>query len=167
MVARRPEAVKTRALELYLQDKTVPAIAETLRSEFQIKLGAPAIYAWATKGKWSEKRAGAQSKALTAVLEDHSLHVSLVTQEQLDAYGKVRKMGGAYLDAHPEFDKTIDAVKAVDIGIQGERKIMAGLVGVEFIRDVLQVIVEEITDEQLLQKISARLRRLAVEVASD
>ena len=53
-----------------------------------------------------------------------------------------------------------DAVKALDIGIQGERQVAEGLINVQFIQDVVNILVEEIEDPDLIKKIAAKLKVL-------
>ena len=58
------------------------------------------------------------------------------------------------------FDKAIDAARALDLGIKGERQIMEGLINLQFVQSVLGVLVEEIADEDLLRKIALKLKSL-------
>ena len=58
------------------------------------------------------------------------------------------------------FDRAFDAVKALDIGIQGERKVMEGMINLQFIQDVLNVLVEEIEDEQIINNVASKLKLL-------
>ena len=58
------------------------------------------------------------------------------------------------------FDRAFEAVKALDIGIQGERKVMEGMINLQFIQDVLNILVEEIEDEQIIHSIASKLKLL-------
>ena len=58
------------------------------------------------------------------------------------------------------FDKAFDAAKALDMGIKGERQIMEGMINLQFVQNVLSVLVEEISDEALLRTLAQRLRSL-------
>ena len=46
----------------------------------------------------------------------------------------------------------------MDIGIQGERQVAEGLIKVQFIQDVVNILVEEIEDQDLMAKIVAKLK---------
>ena len=48
----------------------------------------------------------------------------------------------------------------MDIGIQGERKVMEGLINLQFVQDILSVLVEEVSDQEALKRISLRLKGL-------
>ena len=53
------------------------------------------------------------------------------------------------LKAHM-FDKPFDAARALDIGIKGERSVMEGMINLQFIQDVMSVLVEEINDSEII-----------------
>ena len=57
-------------------------------------------------------------------------------------------------------DKAFEAAKALDMGIIGERQIMEGMIYLQFVQNVLSVLVEEISDEALLRTLAQRLRSL-------
>ena len=44
------------------------------------------------------------------------------------------------------------------MGIQGERKVMEGLINLSFVQDIVGVLVDEIEDKELLKKISIKLQ---------
>ena len=46
------------------------------------------------------------------------------------------------------------------MGIKGERQIMEGMINLQFVQNVLSVLVEEISDEALLRTLAQRLRSL-------
>ena len=50
------------------------------------------------------------------------------------------------------------AAKTLDMGIQGQQKIMGGLIHLSFVQEVLGVLVDEIEDKELLSKISLKLK---------
>ena len=77
-------------------------------------------------------------------------------------YEKMRKKAESELELL-DFERAFEAVKAMDIGIQGERKTMEGMVNLQFVQDVLSVLVEEITDPDVITKVANRLRRLVAE----
>ena len=59
------------------------------------------------------------------------------------------------------FDRAADAAKILDLSIQGERKVMEGMINLQFIQDVLSVILEEVEDKELIDRIAMKLRTLA------
>ena len=94
--------------------------------------------------------------------EKHSQRLARLQTEHLDTYQNVREKASSELD-NLEFDRAFDAVKALDIGIQGERKTIEGMVNLQFVQDVLNVLVEEISDQQVLTKIATKLKTLVQE----
>ena len=65
------------------------------------------------------------------------------------------------------YTRAFDAAKAVDLGVQGERKVMEGLINLQFVQDILGVLVEEITDQEMLKRISLKLKGLMQSRSSD
>ena len=61
---------------------------------------------------------------------------------------------------HLPFDKAFEAAKALDLSIKGERTVMEGMINLQFVQNVLNVLVEEIPDEDLLRKVAFRLKAL-------
>ena len=58
------------------------------------------------------------------------------------------------------FDRAFDAVKAAAIGIEGERQVIEGLINLQFVQDVIQILIDEIDDAEVMQRIAAKLRLL-------
>ena len=58
------------------------------------------------------------------------------------------------------FTRALDAVKAADVGIQGERRVLEGLINLQFVQEVMRVLVDEIDDGELLAKIANKLKIL-------
>ena len=49
------------------------------------------------------------------------------------------------------------------MSIQGERKVMEGLLSMQFVQDVLNIILDEVTDPQVIDRVAVRLRSLVTE----
>jgi len=62
-----------------------------------------------------------------------------------------------------EFNSGEGAAKVLDMGIQGQRKVMEGMININFVQEILGVLVEEIEDKDLLGKISLRLKGIIQE----
>ena len=52
------------------------------------------------------------------------------------------------------------AVKAIDIGIKGQREVLSGMINLQFVQDVLSILIEEINDQDTLNKIAVKLKTL-------
>ena len=58
------------------------------------------------------------------------------------------------------FDKPFDAARALDLGIKGERSVMEGMINLQFIQDVMSVLLDEITVQEMLGRIAVKLKTL-------
>ena len=58
------------------------------------------------------------------------------------------------------FTRALDAVRAADVGIQGERRVLEGLINLQFVQEVMRVLVDEVDDGELLAKIANKLKLL-------
>jgi len=58
------------------------------------------------------------------------------------------------------FDRPFDAAKALDIGIKGERVVIEGMINLQFVQDIMGVLVDEINDSDVLQRIAFKLKAL-------
>ena len=155
-----PPEVKTRALELYIKgDLSAREIAEQLWDEFTTEIKPSTIYLWARQNSWAIDKKEVEVKAIEQVKESSGQRFARIQEEQLQEYGQLREKAAHDLDVLP-FDKAFDAAKALDMSIKGERQIMEGMINLQFVQNVLAVLVEEISDEVLLRKLAQRLRSL-------
>ena len=58
------------------------------------------------------------------------------------------------------FDRASDAAKALDLGIKGERVVMEGMINLQFIQDVMSVLIDEIQDPDTLNRVALKLKAL-------
>jgi len=152
--------VKNRALELYLRDdKSAREIVEQLWTEFDVSVKATTIYMWARENGWDNDKIEVKTKAIEQVKESSGQRFVRIQQEHLQEYGQLRQKAVHELD-HLPFDKAFDAAKALDLSIKGERTVMEGMINLQFVQNVLRVLVEEISDEDLLRKVAFRLKSL-------
>ena len=160
MPKRLPAEAKTKALKLYLEgDKTAQEIATAVATDLKVTIKPVTIYSWIKQYNWKDRLAEARTTAIAEVTESESTRFARLQKEHLDTYESVRHKAGHELDGLM-FDRAFDAVKALDIGIQGERKVMEGMINLQFIQDVLNVLVEEIEDEQIINNVASKLRLL-------
>lgn len=160
MPKKLPMEAKNKAMKLYLEgDKSAAEIASTVEKEFKINVKPVTIYSWIKQYNWKDKLAEARTTAIAEVTESESARFARLQKEHLDTYESVRHKAGHELDGLM-FDRAFDAVKALDIGIQGERKVMEGMINLQFIQDVLNVLVEEIEDEQIINNVASKLKLL-------
>ena len=155
-----PQEAKNRAMELYLQDDlSARQIADSVSSEFTIQLSNQTVYSWAKKHNWDSKRTDIKTKALEKTAETESGRLARLQQEHLDVYGNIREKATTELDGLT-FTRAFAAVKAAAIGIEGERQVIEVLINLQFVQDVIQILIDEIDDAEVMQRIAAKLRLL-------
>ena len=117
------------------------------------------IYAWAKQYGWGEQKSVARSESQKRIAETEGQRFARLQQEQLESYTSLsnkayKELGGLH------FDRAFDAVKAVDIGIKGQREVLSGLVSLGFVQEILAVLVEEVSDQKVLERIALKLNTL-------
>jgi len=163
--------VKDKAQELYLKGEKVSAISRALTEVFSSDVKIATIYSWIRKENWPALRGSLHLEAnneMAIAVKDQMISSSNM---HTDMYNALWNKAGQALglddpDSQITFTKTSDAVKALDVGIQGERKVQQGLVNTQIIIKISNILSEEIDDEVLLRRIAVKFRSLADEVAS-
>tara|TARA_R110002012_G_scaffold41003_7_gene112613 strand:+ start:3718 stop:4218 length:501 start_codon:yes stop_codon:yes gene_type:complete len=154
-----PESIKLKAMKLYVSgDKTAKEIADIV-SQDGVPVKTPTIYAWAKKEKWGQQKAVAITDEQQKVAETEGARFARMQREQLDNYSVVASKAYTELDGL-HFDKALDAVKAIDVGIKGQREVLSGMINLQFVQDVLGILIEEISDQDTLNKIAVKLKTL-------
>ena len=159
MPKRFPESVKLNAMKLFVAgDKTAKQIAEIISKDGD-EVKPVTIYAWAKQYGWGEQKNMARSENQKQIAETEGQRFARLQQEQLESYTSLASKAYKELDGL-HFDRAFDAVKAVDIGIKGQREVLSGLVSLGFVQEILAVLVEEISDQKVLEKIALKLNTL-------
>lgn len=170
MRSKVPKSIRDEAYKMYLDGSGPSKIAEDLTAKHDLQITAQHISSWVQKGGWADKQRQAIVISQTAVVNERAKILIDNQKAAIEAYNKLWKKSANELHLNADdipigFDKPIDAVKALDIGIQGERRIQAGLVNVELISRIFQIITEEIDDEHTIDKLAARFRQVAAEIS--
>tara|TARA_Y100000401_G_scaffold73770_1_gene59743 strand:+ start:274 stop:774 length:501 start_codon:yes stop_codon:yes gene_type:complete len=154
-----PEEIKFQAMELFLQgDKSAKQIAEEVSTE-EHPVAAPTIYMWAKRNKWGEQKAVAIADEQTKIAETQGQRFARLQSEQLDTYTEIANKAGREIKGLT-FDRPLDAARAADIGIKGQRDVLQGMVNLQFVQDIMSVLVEEVSDTDVLQRIGAKLKTI-------
>ena len=157
-----PIEVRDKALELYIRDDmSAKAIADAVSAEFMTSVRTPTVYSWVTKYGWDDAKKAAKSQALEKITEAEASRLERVTKEHLTLYEKIRNKANQDLDA-AVFHTALDAVRAAKIGAEGEIEILQDMMKMEFVQQVIQIIMEEVTDADALVAVGERLRELVV-----
>ena len=163
MPKKLPEKVKLKALEMYLTgDHSAKEIASAISKQFKVKVADPTIYVWARDEDWKGQKALVKTEATAVVKESESQRFARMQTEHLDEYERLRQKAVNELSTLT-FDRASDAAKALDLGIRGERVVMEGLINLQFVQDVLNVLIEEIQDQDIIKKVAVRLKTIVQE----
>tara|TARA_R100000008_G_C3509359_1_gene127994 strand:- start:195 stop:695 length:501 start_codon:yes stop_codon:yes gene_type:complete len=154
-----PEEIKLKAMELFLKgDKTAKQIAEEI-STAEHKVAPPTIYMWAKKERWGEQKAVAIADRQTELAETEGERFARLQAAQLDGYTEIANKATREMTSL-HFDRALDAARAADIGIKGQREVLQGMINLEFVQDIMNILIEEITDQETLQRIGVKLKAI-------
>tara|TARA_R110000744_G_scaffold11687_2_gene35487 strand:+ start:2769 stop:3269 length:501 start_codon:yes stop_codon:yes gene_type:complete len=159
MPKRIPQEVKTKAMELFLEGRPAKAIAESVTYTFNVTVKPSTIYAWANQFKWGETRAVSRTNAVAKIAESETQRYARLQEEHLSSYENLRRKASAELNTQM-FDRASDAAKALDLGIKGERVILEGMINLQFIQDVMAVLLDEVQDPNILSRVAVKLKAL-------
>ena len=153
------QEIKLRAMKLWIEGISGPKIVEQINIEFDSDVKIPTLYSWAKQYDWNEQKNLARTEAMETIKESAGQRFARVQAEHLTEYEGVRHKATAALGVL-QFDRAFDAAKALDMSIQGERKVMEGMINLQFVQSVLNILVEEVEDQQTIQRIAGKLKSL-------
>jgi len=155
------EEERKRALELYLEgNKSLPKIAELISDEFGRDISSNTLYAWRRKYDWEDVKAKQQIVVVQKLAElDEGDELIADQKRQLDSYKYLSDKGREALQTL-QFGDAMEATRAMDIGIQGERKVRGGLINLEFVQECMSIILNHIDDEAVLKGLAGDFRKL-------
>lgn len=160
-----PIEVRDKALELYLRDDmSAKEIADAVEAEFSTSVKPVTIYSWATKYNWDDARRSVKTQALAKATESEAGRLLRTTQDHLKMYSKIREKASDDLDANV-FDSALDAVRAAKIGAEGELEILQSMMQMEFVQQVMMILVDEIQDSETLTTVGHKLMALVADNA--
>ena len=157
------QAVKDFAAKTYIHDDVIiPKIKEDILEKYEVDIPEDTLYQWSKEQGWKELRTKAIARARDKMVEVEADHRRLDSEAHLDQYKKITKKGADALDLL-QFDKASDAAKAVDMAIKGERTILEGLISRKFIQGIVTIMMEEVHDKELRQRLGTRLQDFLLE----
>jgi len=160
MPKRLPEEVKIKAMELYLsEDNTAEEIATELNEQFDIPVAVSTVYSWIKSENWKDAKLATRADAIEKVKESETQRYTRLQEEHLDQYEALRHKATHELSGL-NFTRAFDAAKALDLGIQGERQVMEGLINLQFVQDVMSVLIDEVQDPDILGRVAFKLKTL-------
>jgi len=153
------QEIKLKAMKLWIEGLSGPKIVERINIEFASDVKVPTLYTWAKQHNWQEQKNLARTGAMEQIRESEGQRFVRVQTEHLTEYEGMRHKAEAALGVL-QFDKAFDAAKVLDMSIQGERKVMDGMINLQFVQSVLNILVEEVADQATIQRIAAKLKSL-------
>ena len=167
MPKRLPEELKIKAMELYLVgDTTAEDIAIELKRIFDIKVAVSTVYTWIKTEKWKDTKLATRADAIAQVHESETQRYARLQTEHLEEFESLRHKAAHELTGL-SFTRAFDAAKALDLGIQGERQVMEGMINLQFVQDVMSVLIEEIQSTEILDRVAFKLKTLVQKDAND
>ena len=167
MPRRLPEELKIKALELYLTgDNTADAISIELKRIFDIPVAVSTVYQWIKTEKWKDMKLDTRANAIAQVQESETQRYARLQTEHLNEFESLRHKAAHELTGL-NFTRAFDAAKALDLGIQGERQVMEGMINLQFVQDVMSVLIEEIQSPEILERVAFKLKTLVQKDAND
>ena len=159
MPKKTPDSIKLQAMELFLTgDYSARQIAEMISTK-EYKIKPVTIYAWGWRENWTERAAVAKVEEQDKIVKNDAKRFNQLQEKQLEAYTKLANKGAVSLD-YLDFDKALDASRAMDLGIRGQRDVMQGMVNLQFVQDLLGILVDEVKDQDQLNRIATKMKTL-------
>ena len=136
------QSVKDFAAKTYIHDDVIiPQIKVEILEKYEVNIPEDTLYQWSKEQGWKELR----NKAI-GLLDKLSTSNGKITTKASNALGSL------------QFDRASDAAKAVDMAIKGERTILEGLISRRFIQGIVTIMMEEVGDKELRQRLGTRLQ---------
>tara|TARA_R110002110_G_scaffold9335_4_gene46082 strand:+ start:216 stop:716 length:501 start_codon:yes stop_codon:yes gene_type:complete len=152
-----PDSIKLKAMELFLEGElTAKQIAEVVSTQEHV-VSPPTIYMWARKEKWGEQKIQEYVDNQTDVARKKARDYSEIQEDQMNQYTDLATKANAEIKGLT-FDRALDATRAADIAIKGQREVMQGMINMNFVNDIMAVLIDEVNDADTLQRIAAKLK---------
>jgi hypothetical protein len=157
------QSVKDFAAKTYIHDDVIiPKIKEDILAKFEVDVPEDTLYQWSKEQGWKELKSKAIARSRDKMVELEASHRRLDSEAHLDQYKKITSKASDALDVL-QFDRASDAAKAVDMAIKGERLILEGLIARKFIQGIVSIIMEEVSDKEIRQRLGTRLQDFLLE----
>ena len=155
--------VKDFAAKTYIHDDVIiPKIKENILDKFDVDVPEDTLYQWSKEQGWKELKSKAIARSRDKMVELEANHRRLDSEVHLDQYKKITTKASDALDIL-QFDRASDAAKAVDMAIKGERLILEGLIARKFIQGIVSIIMDEVSDKEVRQRLGVRLQDFLLE----
>jgi len=152
-----PAEIRLYARGLYLQGNSLVETARLVKEQYpDARCNAETIRRWAESENWdADKR-----EVMEKVVERQKGDVAEILEKHRDLYGKMVEKGASALEGLDPRSAS-EAGNLLDAGIKGQRATLKELVSLNFARDLFQIIIEEVPDEETRRRIALRFREKA------
>ena len=157
------QSVKDFAAKTYIHDDVIiPKIKEDILAKFEVDVPEDTLYQWSKEQGWKDLKSKAIARSRDKMVELEASHRRLDSEAHLEQYKKITSKASDALDVL-QFDRASDAAKAVDMAIKGERLILEGLIARKFMQGIVSIIMEEVSDKEIRQRLGTRLQDFLLE----
>ena len=157
------QSIKDFAAKTYIHDDVIiPKIKEDILAKFEVDVPEDTLYQWSKEQGWKDLKSKAIARSRDKMVELEASHRRLDSEAHLEQYKKITSKASDALDVL-QFDRASDAAKAVDMAIKGERLILEGLIARKFIQGIVSIIMEEVADKEIRQRLGTRLQDFLLE----
>ena len=113
------------------------------------------------KYDWEDLKARQQIVVVQKLAEMDENEIVADQKRQLDSYKYLSDKGRSALETL-QFGDAMEDTRAMDIGIQGERKVRGGLINLEFVQECMSIILNHIDDVTTLKNLAGDFRKILV-----
>jgi len=159
-----PVEIKLFARGLYIQGHSYSDTAKLVKRQYpKARCNAETIRRWATAvdeegSTWDNLRHAVS----TQVVEKQKGDAVKLLEQHTELYQEMIKKGAAGIkDKKVPIRSAGEAASILHTGIQGQRGTLRELISMNFVKAVFEIILEEVSDEQIRRQIAFRLRELS------
>ena len=156
--------IRDRVVELFLETGHIPTVHQTILAEFPND-ETPAeitIRKWIEKDKLTEVQKNLHTDSIVRSRTNEIDKLVRRREEHTGDYRKLIEKAGETLwgPNKKEFQTAAEAARALDVAIQGERKISTEQLNILFVEDVFAAIFAVIKDEHVLMELGNEFRKI-------
>jgi hypothetical protein len=166
-----PREIRDSARKLYFDDYPFTEMAEILSEQYNEDVKVTTLRRWSKEENWKPTKEEAKMKALANISEEKQQLISSDLEQASGMYHRLAVKSAEYLglegDAPILFDKPIDAVRAMDTGLAGERRLHEGVISAKFVTALYEAVMEHVSDDDTLRRIGISFQKIAADAQTE
>ena len=166
-----PDTIKNRAQELYLEyGGKIPLVYKKIKEEYGDKSPKQiTLRKWFDKDNLSEVQKNLHTDALVKARTSQINKLVERQDQHKEHYRKLIDKAGNVLFGEDALDfvTAMEATKALDVGIQGERKIATEQLNLQFVEDLFNAVLNAVHDEEILKDVGIEFRKILVKYQNE